>query len=105
MKKHILRGEQFMKSTRKKAVKYKNETIGKIRIIDDFLPPPKDLVLKDESIKVTLALNKSSVDFFKQEAKKHKSKYQQMIRVLLEQYTQHYLHAKDEERGKLTRKN
>ena len=35
-------GEQFMK---KKTVKYSNETIGKIKIIKDFLPKPEDLVL------------------------------------------------------------
>ncbi len=30
----------------KKAVQYTNKTLGKVKIIDDFLPKPKDLVFK-----------------------------------------------------------
>jgi len=33
--------------------------------------PPEELILKDETLKVTIALSKTSVDFFKNEAKKH----------------------------------
>ncbi len=75
---------------KKRKVKYTDEPLGEIRIIDDFLPPPKDLVFKDESIKVTLSLSKSSVAFFKQQAKKNHSQYQKMIRSLLDRYTKHY---------------
>lgn len=31
---------------KKLKVKYTNEPLGKIKIVDDFLPQPKDLVLK-----------------------------------------------------------
>lgn len=59
--------------------------------IDDFLPKPKDLILKPEkTTKVTLHLNQSSVDFFKRQAKKHRSSYQAMIRNLLSHYTSHH---------------
>ena len=75
----------------KKKIKYTNEPMGKVRIVSDFLPSPKDLVLKDETVKVTISLSKASVDFFKEEARKHKTQYQKMIRQLLDEYTAHQL--------------
>lgn len=50
---------------KKHTFKYTNEPIGKIKIIDDFLPPPNQLIVKEETVKVTLALTKETVDFFK----------------------------------------
>lgn len=70
----------------KEKIKYTNEPLGKLRIIADFLPPPEELVLKQESVKVTIALSKASVDFFRKEAKKHRTQYQKMIRKLLDIY-------------------
>lgn len=66
--------------------RYKNESIGKVKIIQDFLPGPEQLVFKDETIKITLSLTKSSIDYFKKEAKKHHTQYQKMIRALLDKY-------------------
>ena len=57
-------------------IKYKNEPIGKVKLVEDFLPSPEELVLKDETIKVTISLSKASVDFFKNEAKKYNTQYQ-----------------------------
>ena len=53
------------------------------------LPSPEELALKDETVKVTIALSKTSVDFFKNEAKKHNTQYQKMIRRLLDEYAAH----------------
>ncbi len=75
---------------KKQTVKYTNETIGKVEIIKDFLPKPEDLIFKDQTVKVTLALSKSSVNFFKMQAKKHHFQYQKMIRILLDQYSERY---------------
>ena len=75
----------------KKKIKYTNEPMGKVRVVSDFLPSPKDLVLKDETVKVTISLSKASVEFFKEEARKHKTQYQKMIRRLLDEYTAHQL--------------
>ncbi|MCD6388930.1 MAG: CopG family transcriptional regulator [Desulfobulbaceae bacterium] len=75
--------------TRKK-VKYTNEPLGEVRIIDDFLPPPEQLVFKENNVKVTITLSKASIDFFKKEAKKHHTQYQKMIRRLLDIYTEHH---------------
>lgn len=69
--------------------KYTDEPLGKLKIVPDFLPPPEDLVFRDEGVKVTIALSKRSVDFFKSEARKHRTEYQRMIRRLLDAYAEH----------------
>ncbi len=74
----------------KREIKYTDEPIGKINLVKDFLPPPDQLILKEETVKVTLALTKESVDFFKKIAKEKRTRYQTMIRALLEQYTEHF---------------
>ncbi len=71
-------------------VKYTDEPLGQLRVVEDFLPPPKDLVFKEENVKVTMALSKSSVEFFKTEAKRHHTSYQAMIRRLLDLYASQY---------------
>jgi hypothetical protein len=71
-------------------IKYTNEPLGRLRVIRDFLPPPEDLVFRDEGVKVTIALSKRSVDFFKEEARKHNTQYQRMIRHLLDAYADHH---------------
>lgn len=69
-------------------IKYTDEPLGKVEVIADMLPGPEELAFKEDTVKVTIALSKTSVDFFKKEAKKHDTKYQQMIRRLLDEYTQ-----------------
>ena len=64
--------------------------IGKMTQVKNFLPPPHKLVFPDDTVKVTIALSKSSVDFFKREAKKNKTKYQKMIRELVDQYAKKF---------------
>ena len=76
----------------RKIRKYRNMPKGDLTRVRDFLPPPQKLVMPQETIKVTIALNKSSVDFFKEQAKENHAKYQKMIRNLLERYTAHYAH-------------
>ena len=71
-----------------KTIQYSNEPLGKLEIIEDFLPSPEKLALKEENVKVTIALSKESVDFVKSEASKHKIKYQRMIRQLLDIYVE-----------------
>lgn len=74
----------------KKKIKYSDEKIGDVEIVKDFLPRPEDLVYKEDTIKVTLNLSKSSIEFFKEIAQKHGSQYQKVIRNLLDSYTSHY---------------
>jgi hypothetical protein len=54
-----------------KRVVYANVPIGKLRAIRDFLPAPEELAFREEGVKVTLALSKRSVEFFKREARRH----------------------------------
>lgn len=71
-------------------IKYANEPLGKVEVVSDFLPAPEDLVFRDDGVKVTLALSKRSVDFFKSQALKHNTQYQRMIRKLLDAYAEHH---------------
>jgi len=64
--------------------------LGELVRVDDFLPPPDQLVLPEETVKVTISLTKSSLEFFKREAKRHHIKYQKMIRVLVDQYARKF---------------
>lgn len=76
-----------VKSFMNSKIRYTDEPLGKLRVVEDFLPAPKDLVLKEDTVKITLALSKDSVNFFKREAKKHHASYQAMIRRLLDLYS------------------
>jgi hypothetical protein len=59
------KGGRFMKSK----IKYTEEPMGDLRIVKDFLPSPDHLVLKEENVKITISLRKSSIDFFKKRLK------------------------------------
>ena len=52
----------------------------------DFLPSPAELAFREEGVKVTLALSRKSIEFFKSEATKHHTQYQRMIRRLIDAY-------------------
>ena len=71
-------------------IKYTDEPLGNLKVIPDFLPRPEDLVFRDEGVKVTIALSKRSVAFCKDEARKHHTQYQRMIRRLLDAYAEHH---------------
>ena len=63
------------------------EITGELRRVTDMLPPPDQLVPRDDTVKVTLALSRRSIDFFKREAAKQRVPYQRMIRALVDEYT------------------
>ena len=67
-------------------IKYTIEPLRKVEVIQDFLPSPSELAFREEGVKVTLALSKKSVAFFKLEAEKHQTQYQRMIRRLIDAY-------------------
>ena len=71
-----------------KKITYTDEPLGEVEVVRDFLPSPAELAFREEGVKVTLALSKSSVDFFKNEASKHRTQYQRMIRRLLDSYVE-----------------
>ena len=78
--------KRFMKNK----IKYTNGEIEKVEIINDFLPAPQDLVLKNDSMKITISLSKDSIDFFKSQASILHIPYQKIIKTLLDKYTNHY---------------
>jgi hypothetical protein len=75
-----------MKRTRK----HRDEPLGRLKLVEDFLPPPDRLVPRDDGVKITISLSKRSVDFFKHHAARSKVPYQKMIRSLLDSYAKHH---------------
>lgn len=61
--------------------------------IEDFLPRPDKLVMKEKAVKVTLSLGKESVTFFKRMAKKNHVPYQNMIKRVVDLYARHYMQS------------
>jgi len=68
----------------------KNEPVGKLKVVKDFLPSPEDLFPADELAKITIALDQETIQFFKKKADKLGLKYQRMIREVLKSYAQRY---------------
>ena len=57
----------------KKKIVYTDEPMGEVEVVADFLPSPAELAFREDGVKVTLSLSKSSVAFFKSEASKHQT--------------------------------
>jgi hypothetical protein len=73
----------------KEKIRYNDEPMQVGRILPrDFLPPPEQLVFKEDAVKVTITLSTKSVYFFKTEAAKRGVQYQRMIRRLLDAYVE-----------------
>lgn len=64
--------------------------VGKMKMVNDFLPRPEELVMPEETVKITISLKKSSVEFFKHKARECHTKYQRMIRELVDKYAAQY---------------
>jgi predicted DNA binding CopG/RHH family protein len=69
----------------KSRIKYTNEPL-EMEVVEDFLPPPDQLALKQGTVKVTIGLSKPTVEFFKDRARQNHTQYQKMIRQLLDLY-------------------
>ncbi len=73
---------------RRKIKRYSKGKIGKVRVVRDFLPPPEQLALREQNVKVTLSLSRRSVEFFKRQARARRVPYQRMIRALVDAYAE-----------------
>jgi hypothetical protein len=73
---------------KKPTVKTSRDEIGRIRIVEDFLPSLDRLVLREENVKVTLSLSQRSVAFFKRAARQRRVPYQRMIRAVVDAYAE-----------------
>src|SRR5207245_11641555 len=76
--------------SRNERIKKTEEPLSNVRCIPDYLERPEDLVVRDEGVNVTITLSKRSVELFKNEASKHNTQYQRMIRRLLDAYAEHH---------------
>ena len=59
--------------------------------VEDFLPSPDKLIRKTEKEKITIAIDKQSLDLFKRYAKKHNARYQPMMDRVLSVYAKKFL--------------
>lgn len=75
----------------RKQIRYTDEPLGRLRVVKDFLPSPDQLVLREDSVKVTISLSKSSVDYFKRVASENRTQYQKLIRKVLDLYAAHFM--------------
>lgn len=64
--------------------------IGKLTRVKDFLPSPSELAVSEKTKKVTISLSKKSIDFFKRQARLHHTKYQRMMREVIDKYAMQY---------------
>lgn len=87
----------------KTKIRYSDEPI-EAKVIRDFLPPPEALAYREEGVKVTIALSKKSVDFFKSQAEKHQTQYQRMIRKLIDSYVETYSERQADRPAEVPRK-
>jgi len=71
-----------------------DQALENATVISDFLPSPSELVSRVEKEKITIAVDKHSLDLFKQYAKKHNTKYQPMINGVLSSYADKFLKTK-----------
>lgn len=67
------------------------QAIADAKVIEDFLPSPAELVRKTEKEKITIAIDKNSLELFKKYAQKHNAKYQTMMNGVLASYADKFL--------------
>ena len=73
----------------KKKIRYTDEPLD-LEVVEDFLPPPEELLRREDTVKVTLSLSKPSLEFFKKQARRQHLPYQKMIRKLLDLYAERF---------------
>lgn len=60
-------------------------------VVADMLPSPTELVRRAQKEKITIAIDKDSLELFKEYAKKHDAKYQTMINDVVGAYADMFL--------------
>lgn len=72
-----------------------NEALEHAVIVDDFLPSPAEFISRAKKEKITISIDKHSLDFYKSYARKHNAKYQTMINDVLGSYAdKHTINSK-----------
>jgi predicted DNA binding CopG/RHH family protein len=70
----------------KKKIIYTDEPLAMGEKLDDFLPPPAELVKRETTVKIALEISQSSLAFFKEQAKNEHVSYQRMLQNLIDAY-------------------
>lgn len=70
-------------------VKAEENDIGKKQALSQ-LPSLGELAKREQKLKVTISLSTITIDFFKKEALKHGTKYQKLIRAVLDEYVKQH---------------
>ena len=73
-----------------KKITYTDEPLQFGQRVEDFLPPPEQLVKREETVKITLEVTRESLDFFKEKAQQEHVPYQRMLRGLIDSYAKQY---------------
>lgn len=76
----------------KRPIEYTDEPLEMGKRVEDFLPPPEELVFRPKGVKVTLTLSEESVAYFKEQAERLHTPYQRMIRNLIDEYVRQMQH-------------
>ena len=66
------------------------ESILQENVVNDMLPPPDQLVFKEENERITINLTRSSMKFFRAKAQEMNIPYQRMIKQILDLYSKKY---------------
>ena len=67
-----------------------NMPINELKRVKDTLLSPEELMVSERTVKVTLRLSGNSLKFFKHYAQKYHTKYQRVIRRLVDSYAERY---------------
>jgi hypothetical protein len=62
------------------------EPRGRLRLVPDTLPHPRELVPREDSVQVTCALSREAAEFFRVEAAQTKLPVHRLLRRVLEAY-------------------
>ncbi len=68
-----------------------DQSLDSAVVVVDLLPTPDKLVRKTEKTKITIAIDKNSLELYKKYAKKHNAKYQTMINGVVGSYADKFL--------------
>jgi len=68
----------------KKKTIYTDESLAMGEKMNDFLPPPAELIKREATVKIALEINLSSLAFFKEQAEREHVSYQRMLQNLID---------------------
>jgi len=69
-----------------KKINYTNEPLSMGEKVEDFLPPPNELVKRETTVEISLKISQSSLVFFKERAKREQVSYQRVLQNLIDSY-------------------